>query len=206
MKNSNQFPGIFPNDLSEDYLSSLKNANEKEARLDRFYAWFIFIALDAIIIGILLAVYYNEGLHSMIPILKGGIATFAGGMIPIKIKKEKKEKKTDDANLSKIKDASKEKKDITRSSLYRGVDQLSMRDQKKERSKIRRKLDAFCNAILGKDRSKEEKDASIKEFNAFYKKNWKLNDYKIDNFSNRSDEDQRKDYQSILDLAKKSLG
>jgi hypothetical protein len=193
-------------DLNFDQLEILKESNRIEKRNEnRLYSFLAFLAID-LIIGLL--IYAGKiNFHSMGSIDPMHILSFASLIpaIPLK-KKGKKEEKSDDANLSKIKESKKEKKDISRSSLYNGIESLSMRDQKKERSKIRRRLDAFCNAILGKDRSKEEKEKSIKEFNAFYKKNWKLNDYKIDNFSNRSDEDLRKEYQLILDLAKKSLG
>jgi len=191
-------------DLNHDQLEILKEENRIQKRNEnRLYSLLAFLALD-LIIGLI--IYASKGNHLFASLDASHLMMM--GSIPAIIlpKKKDKKKSIDNANLSKIKESKGEKKDITRSSLYKGVDALSMRDQKKERSKIRRKLDAFCNAILGKDRSKEEKEGSIKEFNAFYKKNWKLNDYKIDNFSNRSDEDQRKDYQLILDLAKKSLG
>lgn len=120
--------------------------------------------------------------------------------------KEKKGKAQDDANLASIKKgSSKDAPTQSRSSLYKGMDDLSIKDQKKERSKIRRRLDNFISDILGMDRKKEEKESSIKEFNSFYKKNWKIQDFKIDNFSNQSDEDKRKEFTLILDLAKKSL-
>ncbi len=91
--------------------------------------------------------------------------------------KEKKGKTQDDANLHGIKKGASKGKDkdtSTRSSLYKGMDTLSIKDQKKERSKIRRRLDNFISDILGMDRKKEEKDKSIKEFNAFYKMIWRV--------------------------------
>lgn len=205
MKNFN----FTPSDLNYDQIEILKIRNAESQRKENlFFASLAFLVMDAIIIGIIFLYANHYPFESLIP---SGKTLFSFAMIapaiPLK-KKGKKEEKTDDANLSKIKDAKKDKggKDQTRSSIYRGMDALSMKDQKKERSKIRRKLDAFINAILGLDRSKEDKEKSLKEFNAFYKGNWKIQDYKIDNFSNRSDEDQRKDYQKVLDLAKKSLG
>jgi len=194
---------IIPSDFNFDQLEILKLQNEREMRKDSLFFAFLFIDALIIISALILYAFHPEYFSFLIDHSGYAIAS----IIPaIKIKKDKK-KNSDDANLSKIKEGKgkDQEKKINRSSLYKGIDHLSMKDQKNKRSKLRNKLDGFCKSILGLDRSKEEKDKSIKEFNQFYKENWKINDYKIDNFSNRSDEMQRKEYQLILDLARKEL-
>lgn len=198
---------IIPSDFNLDQLEILKLQNEREMKKDSLFFAFLFIDALIIISALIFYAFHPEYFSFLIQDHAGLFASIAPLAIPLK-KGKKKEEKTDNANLSKIKKGSKEKgenKKINRSSLYKGVDHLSMKDQKNKRSKLRNRLDAFCKSILGLDRSKDEKENAIKEFNQFYKENWKINDYKIDNFSNRSDESQRKDYQLILDLAKKGL-
>lgn len=117
------------------------------------------------------------------------------------IKGGKKNQKLDNANLAKIKSDAGEKK----GNLYIGFSALSALDQKKERSKLRRKLESFRNEILGKDRSKEEKEKGMQDFIAFYKKNWKIQDFRFENFSHQKDADFKSDWESILSLCKKKL-
>lgn len=116
--------------------------------------------------------------------------------------KIKKDQKRDNANLSKIKsDASGDKK----GNLYIGFSNLSALDQKKERSKLRRKLEFFRKEILGKDRSKEEKEKGLNDFLAFYKMHWKIQDFRFENFSHQSDSDFKSDFELILSMGKKRL-
>jgi len=118
--------------------------------------------------------------------------------------KIKKSQKLDSANLSKIKEESKGSEE-KKGNLYIGFSSLSSNDQKKERSKLRRKLENFRKEILGKDRKKEEKEEGLKSFIQFYKKNWKIQDFKFENFSHQKDEDFKSDWIEILSNAKKSL-
>jgi len=120
-----------------------------------------------------------------------------------------KNAKTDGANLSNIENAIKgnagTKTQINASkSLY--LHDLKGEEAKKFRSKIRRKLAAFCNIILGKDRSLEEKKEGVAEFLKFYKANWKLNDLKIESFTQSKDESDLKDYRDLLKFIQESKG
>lgn len=96
----------------------------------------------------------------------------------------------------------KEESSNQRKSLYKGMDQMGSEDQKKFRSKIRRELRRYINSILGKDRSDEERIKSIKSFMRFYKDNWKIQDFKIENFSHSKNESDRKDIINLLDYLK----
>lgn len=127
-------------------------------------------------------------------------------------KKESAKTQIDNINLEKIKInlekgdkklLSKEGKMPNQKNLYKLPDGLGIEEQKKFRSKIRRKIASFCNDILGKDRKDEERKESVKKFMTFYKENWKIQDFKIENFSQSKDEDQRKD---IIDLLKYTQG
>lgn len=118
-----------------------------------------------------------------------------------------KKKETDSINVEKIKiDLSKGKKDLLtkeksvsgKKDLYKSVSHLSTEEQKKFRGKIRRDLHRFVNSILGKDRSNEERIASVKEFISFYKTNWKFVDFKIENFTHTNNSVDRKDYETLL--------
>jgi hypothetical protein len=130
------------------------------------------------------------------------------------IKESKKSINQDSINLDKIKiDLSKRDKSIpldkieisSNKSLYKGMEGMKSEDQKKFRSKIRRSLHSFCNQILGKDRSEEERKESIKNFLIFYKMNWKIQDFRIENFSQSKDELDLKDYKNLLNLISSSL-
>lgn len=120
----------------------------------------------------------------------------------------------DSINLSNIQiDLAKRDKNIpldketvkSNKSLYKGMEGMKGEDQKKFRSKIRRALQSFCNQVLGKDRSEEERVASIKSFLKFYQENWKIQDFKIENFSQSKDLDDLKDYKNLLALVQSSL-
>lgn len=122
-----------------------------------------------------------------------------------------KNAKSDSANIANIENAIKENAGIMNKtqinaskSLY--LHDLKGEDAKKFRSKIRRKLQSFCNIILGKDRSIEEKNEGIQNFLKFYKENWKLNDFKIESFSQSKDESDLKDYKSLLKFIQDAKG
>jgi hypothetical protein len=90
-------------------------------------------------------------------------------------------------------------------SLYRGFDDLSTEDQKKRRQKIRRDLNRFVADILGKDRKDEEREKSIGEFLIFYKENWKITDFRMENFSQKKNKEDLKDYAELLEFIKGTL-
>lgn len=128
-----------------------------------------------------------------------------------KAKKERsvkvKESKTDSINFDKVKiDISKGKKELlskersvsSKKNLYHGIEGLGEEDQKKFRGKIRRELHKFVNSILGKDRSASEREQSVKAFLKFYKTNWKLQDFKIENFTQSKNPTDLKDYSDLL--------
>jgi hypothetical protein len=124
-----------------------------------------------------------------------------------KVKKEKKERSTDAINFDKVKvDISKGKKELitkersvlSKKSLYKGTDSLGEEESKKFRGKIRRSLHRFVNEILGKDRTNEEREKSVKAFLKFYKENWKIQDFKIENFSQSKNSTDLKDYIDLL--------
>lgn len=130
------------------------------------------------------------------------------------IKIEKAESKKDSVNLasakinlknSKKELATKQKDQSSRKDLYVGVSLLSSEEQKKFRGKIRRDLHRYVNNILALDRSDEEKEKYILEFLEFYKKNWKIQDFKIENFSMSQNPIDRKDYSDLLEFVKSTL-
>jgi len=92
-----------------------------------------------------------------------------------------------------------------RHSLYKGTESMKQEEMKKFRSKIRRTLRSFVNQILGKDRSEEERTKSVKDFLSFYKKTWKINDFKIENFTQSKDDADLKDYKDLLVFVSSTL-
>lgn len=127
--------------------------------------------------------------------------------------KETKSQNTDQVNLSQVKVKLGKNKDLitkegrstSSKEIYRNTETLSIEEKKKFRGKIRRNLKNFVNTILGKDRSDSERETGIKEFVEFYKKNWKLNDFKVENFTLTQNETDRKDYANLLKFVKDSL-
>lgn len=126
----------------------------------------------------------------------------------------KGKKNTDTINIDKVKvnlkkadkSVSLDKTAVQASkSLYKGTDGMKGEDHKKFRSKIRRGLHSFCNQILGKDRSEEERKASVKSFLSFYKINWRVQDFKIESFTQSKDEADLKDYKDLLKFVASSL-
>jgi hypothetical protein len=119
----------------------------------------------------------------------------------------KKERSTDAINLDKVKiDLSKGKKDLlskerslaSKKELYKGTEGIGEEEKKKFRGRIRRMLHRFVNEILGKDRRPEEREKSVKAFLKFYKENWKVQDFKIENFTQSKNEVDVKDYKNLL--------
>ena len=121
--------------------------------------------------------------------------------------------KKDVVNVEKIKiNLSKGSKDLltkesvfSRKELYKGMEGKNSEEKKKFRGSIRRELKRFVNSILGKDRSEKERENSIVEFLDFYKKNWKIQDFKIENFSQSKDESDLRDYKNLLKYIQSTL-
>lgn len=187
------------------------------------------IHLIAIILGIGIIQYWNILIHPNIPFKSESNQSIINQLNQsnqnsIIMKNSKlnqikgnsiKENSKDAINIDALKiDLSKGKKDLLnkesssfqKKSLYKGLENMDSESQKKFRSKIRRNLRNFCNQILGKDRSDAERMQSIKEFMKFYKENWKIQDFKIDNFSHSKNEIDRKDYIQLLDYLKSIIG
>lgn len=129
------------------------------------------------------------------------------------IKGNAKKNAEKEINLENLKfDLSKGRKDLLNKEsqsnsreIYKGMDNLNSDDKKKKRSKIRRDLKNFRNDILGKDRSDKERENAIKSFMQFYKENWKIQDFKIENFSNAKNEIDLQDNIQLLDYLKSVL-
>ena len=82
--------------------------------------------------------------------------------------------------------------------------------EKQKRNKIRRDLTIITNKIivneLSKDKDKADKQKElIKEFNSFYKATYIVNDYSLKSLTNKTNEDDIKDYTFILNLCKENL-
>lgn len=131
-----------------------------------------------------------------------------------KLRKSKEEKEQlDFLNVNKIKISlsknkellTKEKSATNSKEIYKGMNEMSTDEKKKFRGKIRRNLHNFVNQILGKDRSEKERIEGIKDFLKFYKTNWKIQDFKLENFSLSQNPADKKDYVNLLKYVKDSL-
>jgi len=119
----------------------------------------------------------------------------------------------DQVNLSNVKvNLSKGNKKLltkesvsSRKEIYLGSDQKTNEEKKKFRGWIRRELKRFVNQILGKDRTDSERIDSIEKFISFYKKHWKITDFKLENFSQCKNDMDLKDYRELLDYVKETL-
>lgn len=112
------------------------------------------------------------------------------------------------ANLSKGKKEliSKERKEgHSKKEIYQGLKELNSDEQKKFRQRIRSKLRRFVSDILGKDRTDEERQKAILNFLIFYKENWKIQDFRIENFSGSKNNSDLKDYSDLLEYVKSTL-
>jgi len=78
---------------------------------------------------------------------------------------------------------------------------LSDKDAKKYRNKLRRKMQNIVNSIII---SKDKKEG-IKEFISLYKKEYILNDFSIESFSNSSDETKKEEFVKVLLIVKNSF-
>lgn len=134
----------------------------------------------------------------------------------VETKTEKKEiKKSDSINLesakinlqnSKKELANKESKNgQSKKEIYIGLKELSTDEQKKFRQRLRSKLKRFVSEILGKDRTDAERTKGIQDFLIFYKENWKIQDFRIENFSGTKNNSDLKDYSNLLEFVKSTL-
>jgi hypothetical protein len=123
------------------------------------------------------------------------------------VKQSEKVKSLNISNLKKSFQDESVKKNFTKE-VPKGENFSLYKDEfnsKRERQKIRNKLDRFVSDILGKDRKDEERIESLKSFLEFYRKCWKIVDFKIENFSHSRSDEKKKDYQIILEMLKNSL-
>lgn len=129
-------------------------------------------------------------------------------------KKNSKKENLDSVNLDNVKvnvskgEKSLISKELNSISVKRSIYQIPEEmkgDEKKFRGKIRRELKRFVSSILGKDRNEEERTKSISEFLKFYKKNWKIQNFKIEDFTNSTNESDKKDYLDLLNYVKSTM-
>ena len=116
-------------------------------------------------------------------------------------KSDSKNEKIDSANLQII-GSEMIKGNLYNHNILKG---LGKKDMKSCRRYLRDSIDRYIKSILGKDRKEEERSESLKSFIAFYKKYWKIQDFKFENFSNQKDPDFKKDIESIFALCKEGL-
>ena len=77
--------------------------------------------------------------------------------------------------------------------------------KKKRRSFIRRNVEKFYRKIFIKGYSDQKESDLIIEFLEFYKENWKIQDFKIENFTNQKNETDIKNYRKLLEVSQKFL-
>jgi hypothetical protein len=130
------------------------------------------------------------------------------------VKKNSKKENLDSVNLENVKvnvskgEKSLISKNLDSISVKRSIYNIPMElkgEEKKFRGKIRRELKRFVSSILGKDRNEEERTKGISEFLKFYKKNWKIQNFKIEDFTNSTNEGDKKDYLDLLNYVKSTL-
>lgn len=117
-------------------------------------------------------------------------------------------KKVQDAATIKIvKEVSREAKPKEGGFIYKfqlADKKLPMKEAKKLRGKLRRKLQAICNDIIIAN-SKKEDLSCLKPFMVFYKENYILNDFSLQSLTNSTDELKHEDISRVLVLAKKAI-
>jgi hypothetical protein len=128
---------------------------------------------------------------------------------------EKKEsKKIDSLNLENVKVnvskglselTTKESKTLSQKDLYLLSSDLSSEERKQFRQKIRRDVQRFISDILGKDRKESERTDAIQKFLSFYSKNWRITDFKLENFTQIKNESDLKEIKNLLDYVKSTL-
>ncbi len=128
---------------------------------------------------------------------------------------EKKEsKKIDSMNFENVKInvskgltelTTKESKTLSQKDLYLLSSDLSSEERKQFRQKIRRDVQRFISDILGKDRKENERTEAIQKFLSFYSKNWRITDFKLENFTQIKNESDLKEIKNLLDYVKSTL-
>ena len=98
------------------------------------------------------------------------------------------------------------KSKTSRKSLYKGTDKMTTDEKKSHRRILRRDLNNFVSSILGRDRTEDERKHSISEFILFYKKNWIVTDFKIETFSEKTNENDLRNYRNLLSVVSKAIG
>jgi len=116
----------------------------------------------------------------------------------------------DQINLAAVKfDFAKDGKslsNLSKKSIYKGMEGMTGEEKKKFRGKIRRDLDRYVSIILGKDRGNEERKRGISEFLSFYRENWIVTDFRIETFSEKKNENDIRDYRNLLNVVSQALG
>jgi hypothetical protein len=109
-------------------------------------------------------------------------------------------------NLSKIQNdlkESKKERSVSSNDLYVYPKGISLdEDKKKFRTKLRRRIHKFYTDICI---YQDNLESDILEFMEFYKANYKIQDFKIENFSNSRNADNLKAYSKLLDIVKKAI-
>lgn len=75
---------------------------------------------------------------------------------------------------------------------------------KKFRNSLRNAMKRHCNNILSftKQKNEEKLQDELKSFNAFYKKNYRLNDFSLASISNSSDPSKERDLSLMMEIIK----
>lgn len=75
---------------------------------------------------------------------------------------------------------------------------------KRFRNRLRSKLQNFCNNIFvyAKTNDAEKLQIEVDFFNAFYKENYRINDYTISSLTNSPKEGKNKDLETLLSIVK----
>lgn len=81
------------------------------------------------------------------------------------------------------------------------ADKLSPQKAKQHRQKLRRQLDAF-DAKIRLEKNQEIKEQAIKEFKAFYKKEFILNDFTVKSLTDSRDEYKTKSLEDMLKIVR----
>jgi hypothetical protein len=100
----------------------------------------------------------------------------------------------------------KETSTTNKKSIYKGLEKMTSDEKKKFRSKIRRELRNYINDVLGKDRSNAEKVVAIENFLNFYKQYWIIQDFKIENFSEKKNPNDIAEIKKFLKNIRLALG
>lgn len=112
-------------------------------------------------------------------------------------------KKGSEKNAVERKTSTKEKNFLYKYQLDKKENALPEKEQKKKRSKLRRKLQNLVNVIILANVKKPSTEG-VKEFLDFYKANYILNDFTLQSITASNDELKTKDLQKVLEICKKT--